>query len=222
MALRRRHRRGRPCPAGDPRRLRRGLPRRRTYVGKGHPQPLRLFQARLAGHITDLATPTKVVTATTRPDRDLAELLLSSRLPTHSGERSPTPRPERQTPTRQGRLIDAQSYNTALARTSPSRPAPPSSSAPPLASWSTATRLTTSTSVPPRPALRAPGAVDQCRVESCPDAHEHVRVVTCQVNPVGTLCRQSCRTPAVTRWSHASTSDPGDRQQSRTTSSRSA
>ncbi|MFE7497533.1 DNA-binding protein [Streptomyces albidoflavus] len=42
-------------------------------------------QARLAGHITDLATPTKVVTATTRPDRDLAELLLGSRLPTHSG-----------------------------------------------------------------------------------------------------------------------------------------
>ncbi|UKL04206.1 DNA-binding protein [Streptomyces sp. NBU3104] len=31
------------------------------------------------------ATPTKVVTATTRPDRDLAELLLGSRLPTHSG-----------------------------------------------------------------------------------------------------------------------------------------
>ncbi|MFI1308579.1 DNA-binding protein [Streptomyces albidoflavus] len=42
-------------------------------------------QAHLAGHITDLATPTKVITATNRPDRDLAELLLGSRLPTHSG-----------------------------------------------------------------------------------------------------------------------------------------
>ncbi|MEU6443178.1 DNA-binding protein [Streptomyces sp. NPDC047046] len=41
--------------------------------------------ARLAGYITDLATPTTVVTSTTRPDRELAGILLGSRLPTYSG-----------------------------------------------------------------------------------------------------------------------------------------
>lgn len=41
--------------------------------------------ARLAGHVTDLATPVTHVTATSRADRILADLLLGSTLASHSG-----------------------------------------------------------------------------------------------------------------------------------------
>ncbi|MEV7282966.1 DNA-binding protein [Streptomyces sp. NPDC093252] len=41
--------------------------------------------ARLAGYITDLATPTMELTSTRQDDRALAALLLGTRLPSHSG-----------------------------------------------------------------------------------------------------------------------------------------
>ena len=41
--------------------------------------------ARLAGYVTDLATPQLVITAGTHSDRQLAELLLGTRLSSHSG-----------------------------------------------------------------------------------------------------------------------------------------
>lgn len=41
--------------------------------------------ARLAGYVTDLATPRLVITARTDSDRQLAELLLGTWLPSHSG-----------------------------------------------------------------------------------------------------------------------------------------
>ena len=41
--------------------------------------------ARLAGYVTDLATPHTVITSRTRGDRRLAELLLGTRLASHSG-----------------------------------------------------------------------------------------------------------------------------------------
>ncbi|NEB39509.1 DNA-binding protein [Streptomyces sp. SID14515] len=39
----------------------------------------------LAGYVTDLATPVKHLTAPRQADRDVADLLLSTRLPSHSG-----------------------------------------------------------------------------------------------------------------------------------------
>ncbi|MEU7584409.1 DNA-binding protein [Streptomyces sp. NPDC041068] len=42
-------------------------------------------QARLAGYVTDLATPAKTLTATDAADRELADLLLGTRLASHSG-----------------------------------------------------------------------------------------------------------------------------------------
>ncbi|MFF7098402.1 DNA-binding protein [Streptomyces rubradiris] len=41
--------------------------------------------ARLAGYVTDLATPRLAITARTNRDRELAELLLGTRLASHSG-----------------------------------------------------------------------------------------------------------------------------------------
>lgn len=41
-------------------------------------------QARLAGYVTDLATPTKTLTTTVPEERRLADLLLGTRLPSHS------------------------------------------------------------------------------------------------------------------------------------------
>ncbi|MFD4998709.1 helix-turn-helix domain-containing protein [Streptomyces buecherae] len=41
-------------------------------------------RARLAGYVTDLATPTTVLTATTAGERRLADRLLGTRLPSHS------------------------------------------------------------------------------------------------------------------------------------------
>ncbi|MFD9865529.1 helix-turn-helix domain-containing protein [Streptomyces alboflavus] len=41
--------------------------------------------ARLAGYVTDLATPAKELTGDTASDRKLADLLLGTRLPSHSG-----------------------------------------------------------------------------------------------------------------------------------------
>ncbi|MGC5007730.1 helix-turn-helix domain-containing protein [Streptomyces sp. DT203] len=39
----------------------------------------------LAGHVTDLATPVKRLTASRQADRNIADLLLGTRLPSHSG-----------------------------------------------------------------------------------------------------------------------------------------
>lgn len=41
--------------------------------------------ARLAGYVTDLATPQITLTSSTNGDRRLAELLLGTRLASHSG-----------------------------------------------------------------------------------------------------------------------------------------
>lgn len=41
--------------------------------------------ARLAGYVTDLAAPHTVITSNTGDDRHLAELLLGTRLASHSG-----------------------------------------------------------------------------------------------------------------------------------------
>ncbi|MBC7268744.1 MAG: DNA-binding protein, partial [Streptomyces sp.] len=42
-------------------------------------------EARLAGYVTDLAAPTTVITSDLDGDRRLAELLLGTRLASHSG-----------------------------------------------------------------------------------------------------------------------------------------
>jgi hypothetical protein len=58
-----------------------GLDRWEKGVGGRHAFP----DAVLAGHVTDLATPVKHLTAPQQADRQLADLLLGTRLPSHSG-----------------------------------------------------------------------------------------------------------------------------------------
>lgn len=58
-----------------------GLDRWEKGDGGRHAFP----NAVLAGHVTDLATPVKHLTASRQTDRNLADLLLGTRLPSHSG-----------------------------------------------------------------------------------------------------------------------------------------
>ncbi|MFJ1550006.1 DNA-binding protein [Streptomyces sp. NPDC088246] len=58
-----------------------GLDRWEKGEGGRHAFP----DAVLAGHVTDLATPVKHLTAPRQTDRDLADLLLGTRLTSHSG-----------------------------------------------------------------------------------------------------------------------------------------